>query len=130
MTALRIVPSLFIVCLLASSNATFADELSGVWPTCWEPWEVEQANTAWERQELATFRKFKCGLFGEYGTPVHVIRCAADVTPEEMKRYFDPVPRDDRLPGRVCEVEVFEDGRSKGIYYTYYFNINFFESFK
>ena len=115
---------------LTSSGAVLADKLSGVWPTCWAPWEVEKANAAADREDWVEWRTMKCGLFGDYGTPVRVIRCAADVTPAQRKRFSHPVPRDDSLPDRICEVEAFEDDGSSGIYYTYYFNINFFTAEK
>ncbi len=116
-------PSLFVVCLLASSDAVWADELIGIWPTCWEPWEVAKAHAAVRRDDWVEWRTMKCGLLGDGGTPVRVIRCAADVTPARMKRFSRPVPRDDSLPDRVCEVEAFEDDGTSGIYYTYYFNV-------
>lgn len=111
---------------LPSSGARVTDWLRGTWPTCWEPWEVEKAHAAVRRDDWVAWRTMKCGLHGDYGTPVRVIRCAADVTPAQMKRFSLPVPRDDSLPDRICEVEAFEDDGSSGIYYTYYFNINYF----
>ncbi|MCZ6859560.1 MAG: hypothetical protein O7I42_04670 [Alphaproteobacteria bacterium] len=52
-----------------------------------------------------------------------VIRCAADVTNERMKRFSHPVPRDDSLPSRVCELEIIRDDGSEVIGYTFYLNI-------
>lgn len=122
----RVVPCLFAVCVLASCDTVSTGELSGLWPTCWKPWEVEKANAAANRRDWVEWRTMNCGLFGDSGARVHVIRCAADVTPIRMRRFSRPVPRDDSLPDQICEVEAFEDDGSSGIYYTYYFNI--FES--
>ena len=119
----RVVPSLFAVCVLASSEAALADELTGFWPTCWEPWEVEKADAAAKRLDWVEWRTMKCGLLGDSGARVRVIRCAADVTPARMKRFSHPVPRDDSLPDRICEVEMFYEEGGTGIHYTYYFNI-------
>ncbi len=123
-------PSLFVVCLLASTDAVWADELSGFWPTCWEPWEVEKAEAAVDRADFAAFLAMNCSLLGESGTRVRVIRCAADVTRARTGRFSQPVPSDDSLPDRICEVEAFEDDGSSGIYYTYYFNINYLKADK
>lgn len=118
-----VMPSLFVVCLVASSATVWADELTGIWPTCREPEEVEKAATAAHRKEWVTFLTMKCGLSAYRGTPVRVIRCAADVVPVWMKRFSNPVPRDESLPNLVCEVEASEDNGSDGIYYTYFMNI-------
>ncbi len=118
-----VMPSLFVVYLVASSAAVWADELTGTWPTCREPWEVEKAATAAHRKEWVTFLTMKCGLFAYRGTPVRVIRCAADVTPARMKRFSNPVPRDESLPNRVCEVEASEKDGSSAIYFTYFWNV-------
>ncbi len=123
MRALSVMLSLFVVCLMASSAAVWADELTGTWPTCREPWEVEKADLAAHRKEWGTFLTMKCGLSAYRGTPVRVIRCAADVVPVWMKRFSNPVPRDESLPSHVCEVEASEDNGSNGIYYTYFMNI-------
>ncbi len=77
-----------------------------------------------DRGDWATWRTMKCGLLGDRGTPVRVIRCAADVTPKYMERFSNPVPRDENLPHWVCEVEAFEDDGSSGIYYTHFLNID------
>lgn len=124
MRALSAMPSLFAVFLLACSEAALADELSGFWPTCWEPGEVEKANAAADRGDWVEWRTMKCGLFGDYGTPVRVIRCAADVTRARKGRFSRPVPSDDSLPDGICEVEAFQDDGSSGIYYTHFLNID------
>ncbi len=107
----------------AIPEAARAHNLLGFWPTCWEPEVVEKADEAANRGDWATVGPMKCGLLGDVGTPVRVIRCAADVTPAQMEEHFDPVPQDDSLPESVCEVEVFDDDGSSGLYYTYFFNI-------
>lgn len=107
----------------AIPKAALAQNLRGIWPTCWEPGEVEIADAAANRNDWDAFRKMKCGLGGDSRTPVRVIRCAADVTPAKMEQHFDPVPRDASLPDWVCEVEAFEDDGNSGIYYTYFINI-------
>ena len=119
----RVVPSLFAVCVLASCDTVSTSKLRGLWPTCWKPWEVEKADAAVRRLDWVEWRTMKCGLFGDSGARVRVIRCGADVTPARVKRFSHPVPRDDSLPDQICEVEAFEDDGSSGIYYTYYFNI-------
>lgn len=119
----RVVPSLFVVCFLASSGAVWADELTGFWPTCWEPWEVEKANAAVNRADFAAFLTMNCGMFGDFGTRVRVVGCAADVTRARAGRFSQPVPSDDSLPDGICEVEAFEDDGSSGIYYTHYLNV-------
>ena len=118
-----VMPSLMAVCLLASSDATLADELTGFWPTCWEPGEVEKANAAANRADFAAFLKMNCGMFGDSGARVRVIRCAADVTRARTGRFSQPVPSDDNLPDGICEVEAFQDDGSSGIYYTHFLNI-------
>lgn len=118
-----VIPSAVALCLLASCETVSKGKLIGVWPTCWKPEEVDKANAAANRRDWVEWRTMKCGLLGDIGTPVRVIRCAADVTPVRMKHFSRPVPRDANLPDRICEVEAFEDDGSSGIYYTYYFNI-------
>ncbi len=115
--------SLFVTCLLASSDAVWADELIGIWPTCWEAWEVEKAEAAANRLDWVEWRTMKCGMLGDSGTRVRVMRCAADVTPAELKLFSYSVPQDTSLPDQICEVEAFEDDGSSGIYYTYYLNV-------
>lgn len=75
------------------------------------------------QEDWAAWRTMNCGLLGDRGTPVRVIRCAANVTPNRMERFSNPVPRDDSLPDQICEVEAFEDDGSSGIYYTHFLNI-------
>lgn len=119
----RAMLSLFAVCVLASCDTVSTGELRGIWPTCWEPWEVEKAEAAANRRDWVEWRTMKCGLLGDSGTQVRVIRCAADVTAVRMRHFSHPVPRDDSLPDQICEVEVFYEEGGTGIHYTYYFNI-------
>lgn len=112
-----------VLCFAPLGNEASSETLSGLYPTCWEPWEVEQADMAASQQNWDDWKKFNCGLLGDRGTRVRVIRCAADVTDERMKHFSRPVPRDNSLPTRVCEIEAFEDDGSSGVYYTFYFNI-------
>ncbi len=124
MSIWRVVPSLIAACLLASSEAALADELNGFWPTCWEPWEVEKAEAAVMRADFAAFLAMNCGMLGDFGARVRVIRCAADVTRARTGRFSQPVPSDDSLPDGICEVEAFQDDGSSGIYYTHYLNVD------
>ncbi len=124
MRALSVVSSVIAVCLLASCETASTGKLGGTWPTCWEPGEVEKAEAAAKREDWVEWRTMNCGLLGDRGTPVRVIRCAADVTPARMKRFSHPVPRDESLPDEICEVEAFEDDGSSGIYYTHFLNID------
>lgn len=119
----RIMPSLFVVCLSASTNTVWADELFGIWPTCWEPWAVEKAEAAANRGDLVEWRTMKCGMLGDSGTRVRVIRCAADVTRARTGRFSHPVPSDDSLPAGICEVELFYQEGGTGIHYTNSLNI-------
>lgn len=123
MRALSVVPSLVALCLLASCGTVSTDKLIGIWPTCWEPGNVEKAEATVDRVDFAAFLAMNCGLFGDYGTPVRVIRCAADVTRARTGRFSQPVASDDSLPDQICEVEAFEDDGSSGIYYTHFLNI-------
>ena len=115
--------SLAALCLMANATAGWADELYGIWPTCWEPGEVEKAEAAANRGDWVAWRKMKCGMLGDLGARVRVIRCAADVTRAQTDLFSRPVPLDVSLPEGICEVEAFEDDGSSGIYYTYYLNI-------
>ncbi len=100
-----------------------AEILSGIWPTCRDPGEVEPADVAAEREAWDEFKRMNCALLGARGMRARVIRCAADVTNERMKRFSHPVPRDDSLPSRVCELEIIRDDGSEVIGYTFYLNI-------
>ncbi len=119
----HVILSLVALCLLASCETVSTGKLLGIWPTCWEPGNVEKASAAADRLDWATLRTFRCSLFGDLGTPVRVIRCAADVTPARMNYHFDPVRSDDSLPDEICEVETFDNDGSSGIYYTHFLNI-------
>ncbi len=112
-----------VLCFAPLGNEASSETLSGLYPTCWEPWEVEQADMAASQQNWDDWKKFKCGLLGSRGMRVRVIRCATDVTDKKMQHFSRPVPRDDSLPVRICEVEAFFDDGSSGIGYTFYFNI-------
>ena len=108
---------------VTSSGAVVADDLMGVFPTCREADQVRKAYEAERRRDSIARRATNCtGLF-DIGTPVRVIRCAADVTPAEMERFSQPVPREESLPDQICEVEKFYEEGGSGIHYTFYFNI-------
>lgn len=108
---------------MALGRAALSDVLEGYYPTCWEPWEVEQARAAIAQGKWDEYKKMNCGLSGDRGARVRVIRCAADVTDEIMQQFFRLVPRDETLPARICKVELFYESGASGIHYTYYFNI-------
>lgn len=112
-----------VLCFAPLGNEASSETLSGLYPTCWEPGEVEQADMAASQQNWDAWKKFNCGLLGARGMRVRVIRCAADVTNKKMLNFSRPVPRDDTLPARICEVELFYDNGGSGIHYTHYFNI-------
>ncbi len=113
-----------VVWIALGAAAAHAELLRGIWPICWEPRAVQQANVAASQRKWDDVKKLNCGLAGALGMRVRVIRCAADVTDEKMRRFTHPVPRDDSLPIQICEVELFgKKGNLFGIYYTYYFNI-------
>ncbi len=113
-----------VVWVALGAAGAHAELLRGIWPICWEPWAVQQANVAASQRKWDDVKKFNCSVMGALGMRVRVIRCAADVTDQKMRRFTHPVPRDDSLPTQICEVELFgEKGNLFGIYYTYYFNI-------
>lgn len=124
MRALSAVPSLAAACFLASCSPVATDRLGGIWATCQEPEIVRVAHTFFvQRDELDPLPAMKCALFEYIRSPVRVIRCAADVTPELMKRFSHRVPNDDNLPREICEVEIFYENGGSGIHYTYFLNI-------
>ncbi len=123
MRALSAVPSLAAACFLASCSPVATDQLSNVWVTCREPENVSKADATADRGDWDTLPTMNCALLDYIGAPLRVIRCAAAVTPERMKRFSHPAPNDDSLPGDICEVELFYENGGSGIHYTYYLNI-------
>ena len=119
----NVIVSLAAVCFLASCAKVPTYELVGLWPTCWERWDVDTANVVSDRSDWVEWQTMNCGLEGDRGKPVRVLRCEARVTWSKMKIHFEPVPRDASLPEHVCQVEAYEDDGTSAIYYTYYFNI-------
>ncbi len=123
MRALSAVSSLAAACFLASCSPVATDDLSGVWAICQEPETVRFAHTFVQRNDLDALPAMKCALYEYIRSPVRVIRCAVDVTPELMKRFSYQVPNDDSLPREICEVEIFYENGGSGIHYTYFLNI-------
>lgn len=131
----KIISSLVALCLLAScdtvsdtapdsaSDTVSTTILLGYWPTCLEPGTVEKAQAAADRGDFDAWWTLKCGGRGFRGTPVRVIRCAADLTPVRLKYFFGPVPLDDGLPDEICEVELFFPDGGTAIAYTRFLNI-------
>ncbi len=124
MRALSAVPSLAAACFLASCSPVATDELWGVWAICQEPEIVRVAHTFFvQRNDLDALPDMNCALFEYIRSPVRVIRCAVDVTPELMKDFYHRLPNDDSLPREICEVEIFYENGGSGIHYTYFLNI-------
>lgn len=123
MTSRKLLLAATLLCLMALGRAALSDVLEGYYPTCWEPWEVEEARAAIAQGKWDEYKKMNCALAGAQAMPVRVIRCAADVTDERMQHFSRPVPRDSSLSARVCEIELFYEDGSSGIHYTFYFNI-------
>ena len=119
----NVILSLVAVCFLASCEKVPTYELVGHSPTCWDRWDVYKANAVADRSDWVEWQTMNCGLKGDRGKPVRVLRCDARITWSKMKIHFEPVPWDASLPDHVCQVEVFGDNGTSGIYYTYYFNI-------
>lgn len=113
-----------VVWVALGAAGAHAELLRGIWPICWEPWAIQQANVAASQGKWDDVKKLNCSVMGALWMRVRVIRCAADVTDEKMRRFTHPVPRDDSLLTEICEVELFgKKGNRFGIYYTYYFNM-------
>ena len=105
------------------ASDALSDTLVGVYPTCQRPDEVELANSAFGKEDWDEYRQFVCSMLAVRGLSTRVIRCGTDVTFERMKQFSRPVPHDDSLPARVCEVEVVREDGSTVIGYTLYLNI-------
>ena len=127
--------SLVALCLLANcdtvsvtapdavSETVPTSKLSGAWPTCLEPENIEKAEAAAERGNFGAWWVLKCGGMNFNKTQVRVIRCAANLIPVQMKRFSDPVPLDDGIPDDICEVELFFQEGGAEIAYTHFLNI-------
>lgn len=108
---------------VTNSGAVVADKLLNFSLFCREANKIRKAREAASRGDETAWIMTDCNLLFAAEQPVHVIRCAADVTPEKMARFSRPVPRDETLPSETCEVEASNDYGSSGIYYTNFYSI-------
>ncbi len=108
---------------VTNSGAVVADKLVSFSLFCREADEIRKAREATSRGDGAAWIMMDCTRLLGAEQPVHVIRCAADVTPEKMVRFSGPVPRDETLTSETCEVEASNDYGSSGIYYTHFYSI-------